>query len=97
MLLNIKLALYLISLFKVVRDAPWELNDEFITEHKIDFVAHDDYPYMTEDGHDAYGALKAKGMFVATQRTEGSVNTPIAYGLQKIVFSFDYFHIYAIL
>lgn len=57
--------------FKVVRDAPWELNDQFLTEHKIDFVAHDDYPYLTEDGNDAYGPLKAKGMFVATQRTEG--------------------------
>lgn len=56
---------------KVVRDAPWELNDQFLTEHKIDFVAHDDYPYLTEDGNDAYGPLKAKGMFAATQRTEG--------------------------
>jgi len=36
---------------------------------QIDFVAHDDIPYMTEDGSDVYAKLKAKGMFVATQRS----------------------------
>ncbi|XP_077293529.1 choline-phosphate cytidylyltransferase A-like isoform X2 [Arctopsyche grandis] len=71
---------------EVIRDAPWELNDEFITENKIDFVAHDDYPYMTEDGHDAYGALKAKGMFVATQRTEGVSTSDI---VARIVRDYD--------
>lgn len=59
-------------LFQVVRDAPWELTDDFIEAHKLDFVAHDDYPYLTEDGRDAYGELKEKGMFVATERTEGN-------------------------
>ncbi|CAK9814310.1 Choline-phosphate cytidylyltransferase B [Anthophora quadrimaculata] len=68
---------------EVVRDAPWELNDEFLTKHKIDFVAHDDIPYMTDDSTDVYAALKAKGMFVATQRTEGVSTSDIVARIVK--------------
>ncbi|XP_077281187.1 choline-phosphate cytidylyltransferase A isoform X1 [Temnothorax americanus] len=68
---------------EVVRDAPWELDDEFIKKHKIDFVAHDDIPYMTDDGEDVYATLKAKGMFVATQRTEGVSTSDIVARIVK--------------
>ncbi|KZC06651.1 PREDICTED: choline-phosphate cytidylyltransferase A-like isoform X1 [Dufourea novaeangliae] len=68
---------------EVVRDAPWELDDEFLTKHKIDFVAHDDIPYMTDDSTDVYAALKAKGMFVATQRTEGVSTSDIVARIVK--------------
>lgn len=54
-----------------MRDAPWELDEEFLTKHKIDFVAHDELPYESENSNDLYAAIKAKGMFVATERTEG--------------------------
>ncbi|KAK9732292.1 Cytidylyltransferase-like, partial [Popillia japonica] len=54
-----------------VRDAPWEITDDFLEKHKIDFVAHDDIPYASEDKDDIYAAIKARGMFLATQRTEG--------------------------
>lgn len=53
-------------------DAPWEYDEEFLEKHKIDFVAHDDIPYTTEDCEDTYALIKAKDMFVATQRTEGT-------------------------
>ncbi|KPM08087.1 choline-phosphate cytidylyltransferase B-like protein [Sarcoptes scabiei] len=56
---------------EVVRNAPWVLTDEFLTEHKIDFVAHDDIPYTSNDFDDVYNIIKEKGMFLATQRTEG--------------------------
>ena len=56
---------------EVVRDAPWTLQDDFIEFHKIDFVAHDELPYGAGDSEDIYAPLKAKGMFVATERTEG--------------------------
>lgn len=56
---------------EIVPDAPWTLDDEFLEKHKIDFVAHDDIPYTAEDCDDLYAPLKAKGMFVATQRTDG--------------------------
>ncbi|XP_076164583.1 putative choline-phosphate cytidylyltransferase isoform X2 [Ptiloglossa arizonensis] len=68
---------------EVVRDAPWELDDEFLTKHKIDFVAHDDIPYMTDNSTDVYAALKAKGMFVATQRTEGVSTSDIVARIVK--------------
>ncbi|XP_076225752.1 putative choline-phosphate cytidylyltransferase isoform X1 [Nomia melanderi] len=71
---------------EVVKDAPWELDDEFLTKHKIDFVAHDDIPYMTDDSTDVYAALKAKGMFVATQRTEGVSTSDI---VARIVRDYD--------
>lgn len=56
---------------EVLRDAPWEYTDDFLNKHKIDFVAHDDLPYPSQNTDDIYGELKRKGMFVATQRTEG--------------------------
>ncbi|XP_021916652.1 choline-phosphate cytidylyltransferase A-like isoform X3 [Zootermopsis nevadensis] len=71
---------------EVIRDAPWELEEDFITRHKIDFVAHDEIPYMTDDGTDLYAWLKAKGMFVATERTEGVSTSDI---VARIVRDYD--------
>ncbi|XP_014214917.1 choline-phosphate cytidylyltransferase A [Copidosoma floridanum] len=68
---------------EVVRDAPWELDDEYIERHKIDFVAHDDIPYMSDDGSDVYASLKERGMFVATQRTEGVSTSDIVARIVK--------------
>ncbi|CAF2499478.1 unnamed protein product [Rotaria sp. Silwood2] len=56
---------------EVITDAPWILDDEFLTQNKIDFVAHDEIPYGTEGSDDIYQHLKTRGMFAATQRTEG--------------------------
>ncbi|XP_053623365.1 choline-phosphate cytidylyltransferase B-like [Plodia interpunctella] len=56
---------------EVVKDAPWVLNEEFLEKHKIDFVAHDDIPYTSDDAEDIYAFIKAKDMFVSTKRTEG--------------------------
>jgi cytidyltransferase-like protein len=56
---------------EVVTDAPWSLTDEFIRKHKIDFIAHDDIPYAASDAEDIYAPWKRRGMFLATQRTDG--------------------------
>lgn len=56
---------------EVVKDSPWSADEEFITKHKIDFVAHDDEPYTSSDHEDVYAFVKSRGMFVATKRTEG--------------------------
>lgn len=57
---------------EVLRAAPWVTNDEFLEENKIDFVAHDAIPYaMGTESDDVYNHLKVKGIFVATERTEG--------------------------
>lgn len=71
---------------EVVRDAPWTLSEDFLTKHKIDFVAHDDLPYPAEGVDDIYAPIKAKGMFVSTQRTEGVSTSDI---VARIVRDYD--------
>ena len=73
---------------EVVRDAPWTLDDDFLTKHKIDLVAHDELPYTTGSGTDVYAELKAKGMFAPTQRTEGVSTSDI---VARIVRNYDRF------
>lgn len=68
---------------EIIADAPWTLTDEFITANKIDFVAHDDIPYTGDGVDDIYGWLKAKGMFVATERTEGVSTSDIVARIVK--------------
>ncbi|XP_075235464.1 choline-phosphate cytidylyltransferase A-like isoform X2 [Lycorma delicatula] len=71
---------------EVVRDAPWELDDEFLQKHKIDFVAHDEIPYSSDCCNDVYAFLKKKGMFVATERTEGVSTSDV---VARIVRDYD--------
>lgn len=68
---------------EVVRDAPWEIDVAFLNKHKIDFVAHDDIPYSTDDSNDVYARLKEQGMFVATERTEGVSTSDIVARIVK--------------
>lgn len=69
--------------FQIIRDAPWELTDEFLENNKIDFVAHDELPYGSEDCNDLYAPIKARGMFVATERTEGVSTSDIVARIVK--------------
>lgn len=71
---------------EVVRGAPWQLDDNFILKHKIDFIAHDDIPYTTGSSTDVYAKLKERGMFVATQRTEGVSTSDL---VSRIVKDYD--------
>lgn len=71
---------------ELVRDAPWEVDDAFLAKHKIDFIAHDDYPYTTGSGVDVYARLKERGMFVATERTDGVSTSDI---VSRIVKDYD--------
>ncbi|XP_076254872.1 choline-phosphate cytidylyltransferase A-like [Rhynchophorus ferrugineus] len=71
---------------EIVKDAPWELDDDFVKKHKIDFIAHDDIPYGADDTNDIYAPWKAKGMFVATERTEGVSTSDI---VARIVRDYD--------
>ncbi|XP_065203707.1 choline-phosphate cytidylyltransferase B-like isoform X3 [Planococcus citri] len=71
---------------EIVRDAPWEIDDDFLEKHKIDFVAHDEIPYESDQSDDVYAKLKEKGMFVATKRTEGISTSDI---VARIVRDYD--------
>eukprot|EP00878_Enallax_costatus_P010790 GHUV01011267.1.p2 GENE.GHUV01011267.1~~GHUV01011267.1.p2 ORF type:complete len:126 (+),score=22.41 GHUV01011267.1:756-1133(+) len=44
---------------EVVKDAPWVITKEFLDQHNIDYVAHDDLPYADNSGQadDIYGPV----------------------------------------
>uniref|UniRef100_A0A4W5PGQ4 choline-phosphate cytidylyltransferase n=1 Tax=Hucho hucho TaxID=62062 RepID=A0A4W5PGQ4_9TELE len=71
---------------EVVRNAPWTLTPEFLTKHRIDFVAHDDIPYTSAGQDDVYKHIKEAGMFAPTQRTEGISTSDI---ITRIVRDYD--------
>ncbi|XP_062868014.1 phosphate cytidylyltransferase 1B, choline b isoform X1 [Trichomycterus rosablanca] len=71
---------------EVVRDAPWTITPEFLKKHRIDFVAHDDIPYTSAGSEDVYKHIKAAGMFVPTQRTEGISTSDL---ITRIVKDYD--------
>ncbi|XP_058608176.1 phosphate cytidylyltransferase 1A, choline b isoform X2 [Onychostoma macrolepis] len=71
---------------EVVRNAPWTLTPEFLSEHRIDFVAHDDIPYISAGSDDVYKHIKEAGMFAPTQRTEGISTSDI---ITRIVRDYD--------
>ncbi|KAH8234884.1 hypothetical protein KR032_004930 [Drosophila birchii] len=68
---------------EIVPNAPWSLSDEFLEDNKIDFVAHDDIPYGAGGVDDIYAPLKARGMFVVTERTEGVSTSDIVARIVK--------------
>ncbi|KAI9701533.1 MAG: hypothetical protein M1836_001589 [Candelina mexicana] len=71
---------------EVIEDCPWIVTTEFLEEHKIDYVAHDDLPYGADEGDDIYKPIKEQGKFLVTQRTEGVSTTGI---ITKIVRDYE--------
>ncbi|XP_022251664.1 choline-phosphate cytidylyltransferase B-like isoform X2 [Limulus polyphemus] len=71
---------------EVVRDCPWVIDNDFLQKHKIDFVAHDDLPYTIGGHDDVYKEIKAKGMFLVTERTEGVSTSDL---VSRIVKDYD--------
>lgn len=45
---------------ELLPDAPWSLDEDFLKERKIDFVAHDDLPYGADGEDDIYKWLKVR-------------------------------------
>jgi len=71
---------------EVVEDCPWIVTPDFLEQHKIDYVAHDDLPYGADEGDDIYKPIKEAGKFLVTQRTEGVSTTGI---ITKIVRDYE--------
>ncbi|KZV92618.1 hypothetical protein EXIGLDRAFT_836318 [Exidia glandulosa HHB12029] len=66
----------------VVADAPWEITQDFLDKYAIDYVAHDDVPYVGIGTDDVYSYVKSKGMFIPTRRTPGVSTSEL---LERIV------------
>ncbi|KAJ9591407.1 hypothetical protein L9F63_002013, partial [Diploptera punctata] len=72
---------------EVVREAPWETDEEYVTKHKMEHLAQTGWIYVANTGcRYLYAWLKAKGMFVATERTEGVSTSDI---VARIVRDYD--------
>ncbi len=48
---------------EVVPDAPWVIDAAFIEKYNIDYVAHDEEPYLSAGHEDVYGFAKSIGWF----------------------------------
>ncbi|KAG2242718.1 hypothetical protein Bca52824_095437 [Brassica carinata] len=70
---------------EVIPDAPWVINQEFLDEHRIDYVAHDSLPYADTSGagKDVYEFVKKVGRFKETMRTEGISTSDIIMRIVK--------------
>ncbi|KAG0353816.1 hypothetical protein BC939DRAFT_437579 [Gamsiella multidivaricata] len=71
---------------EVIEAAPWIVDQAFLDEHKIDYVAHDDIPYKSLDSDDVYAFVKKSGHFLPTQRTEGVSTSDL---ITRIVKDYD--------
>ncbi|KAF9260423.1 hypothetical protein L218DRAFT_907096 [Marasmius fiardii PR-910] len=67
---------------QVVPEAPWILTQSFIDKYQIDYVAHDEDPYVAEGHEDVYATVKAQGKFIPTRRTPGVSTSEL---LERIV------------
>ncbi|GAV51060.1 hypothetical protein ZYGR_0AD02430 [Zygosaccharomyces rouxii] len=71
---------------EVIPNAPWCVTPEFLAQHKIDYVAHDDIPYGSADSDDIYRPIKELGQFLTTQRTDGISTSDI---ITRIIKDYD--------
>ncbi|CAG8532052.1 9767_t:CDS:10 [Ambispora gerdemannii] len=70
----------------VIEHAPWVVDQEFLSKHRIDYVAHDDIPYASIDTSDVYAFVKEQGKFLPTHRTEGVSTSDL---ITRIVRDYD--------
>lgn len=71
---------------EIISNSPWCVTIDFLNLHKIDYVAHDDIPYASDNSDDIYKPIKEIGRFLATQRTEGISTSDI---ITKIIRDYD--------
>ncbi|KAI0043675.1 Nucleotidylyl transferase [Auriscalpium vulgare] len=67
---------------EVVSEAPWVIGADFIEKYAIDYVAHDEDPYMSAGHEDVYNFAKSQGKFIPTRRTPGVSTSSL---LERIV------------
>ncbi|OBZ74429.1 Choline-phosphate cytidylyltransferase 1 [Grifola frondosa] len=67
---------------EVVPTAPWVIDGAFIDKYRIDYVAHDEDPYVSSGHDDVYAFAKSQGKFLPTRRTAGVSTSDL---LERIV------------
>ncbi|TFY74178.1 hypothetical protein EWM64_g9834 [Hericium alpestre] len=67
---------------EVVPEAPWVIDADFIAKYAIDYVAHDEDPYVSAGHEDVYSFVKHQGKFIPTRRTPGVSTSSL---LERIV------------
>ena len=53
---------------EVVPDAPWVIDAAFIDKYNIDYVAHDEEPYLSAGHEDVYAFVKSIGLLASPSR-----------------------------
>lgn len=71
---------------EVVEDAPWAVDAEFLEKHGIDYVAHDEEPYVSAGSEDVYAFSKSIGAFRAGERSGGG-NAPSCRLIPLVAFA----------
>ena len=71
---------------EVICPCPWIISVDFLRQHNIHYVAHDDIPYTSAGSTDIYYDVKRLGMFRATQRTDGISTSDI---IMRIIKDYD--------
>lgn len=46
---------------EVIPDAPWVVDQEFLDQHNIDYIAHDELVYPSKTHDDVYSFAKTQG------------------------------------
>ena len=54
---------YFFRVDEVICPSPWFLTEKFLEDNKIDYVAHDDMPYVSAGVDDVYAFCKKLGKF----------------------------------
>ena len=71
---------------EVICPCPWTLTLDFLVKNNIDYVAHDDLPYVSAGSGDIYAEIKKAGRFKATQRTDGISTSDL---IMRIIKNYD--------
>eukprot|EP01104_Vermistella_antarctica_P003667 TRINITY_DN13916_c0_g1_i1.p1 TRINITY_DN13916_c0_g1~~TRINITY_DN13916_c0_g1_i1.p1 ORF type:complete len:333 (-),score=64.32 TRINITY_DN13916_c0_g1_i1:114-1112(-) len=71
---------------EVIENAPWTIDQEYLNQHNIDYVAHGDDAITLGDGSDCYAFVKAQGRFLTFPRTDGVSTSEL---IRRIVCDYD--------
>jgi len=71
---------------EVIEDAPWVVDQQFLDQHQIDFVAHGEDPCYDSEGNDVYAFVKGAGRYRYVKRTEGISTSDL---IMRIVRNYD--------